>query len=724
MTRIGWHWLAGLLVLALLALPAHAKGVGRDAQLAVLEAPEGTLLEDILSGEARVGFTPLLTPGATVRLHKNKATWVRLRVDLPERMAGEWVLRLERTPLPQVRVFALEAPREVLAEFGFFQPMARVADAVGGFRVPVPAGAAGELEWYLEIRGDLRVGVMPQFLPGDQAAIADASNARWLNASVAGVALVFVLALVRFAPRPSSGAGSVAFAAAGVVLALLAWSGAVYALPLGGDLAGFGAMGLWALLLLPCGPLLLATASYSGLPFSVPRFVPYVRGAGVALPGLALLVLLLREDLASALQLVVWAAWLLTGVLSVLLLLMDSRTYRWAPIVLWLVLLVLLWLRASAELQWLAWHGFVMHGYQAVLLLLLASMLALPWARSALQQRAMHKRKVVVEPSQEENIAKAREQLMASLQVGLGNAAEGDVQWIAFRRLLVGLKPVLPQLSSAVVAMNYHGEDLLQVEPMEAESRYRTLLEQRSSLLRGLSRSRGAQQVALDFDGDDGPLPPVQAAVIPLPVDKPGWGVLLVERPMGVSYGEDELELCTEFAALATTASEEAAVAVRAKRDAEIDPDTGVYRAELIEKMLADQIKDAHANSRPVTVMRVEIDGLEAWREHDETAANDAMRRIGAVLRDELEFGESLGRLNAHTFLMVLHGRNANVCRPVADRLMTAVLTLGLPGDLQVCIGISELRRGELTGTALIDRAGHAVIAARRSGTPATSGTT
>ncbi|HEX5756758.1 MAG TPA: GGDEF domain-containing protein [Arenimonas sp.] len=718
-------WLA-LLLLGLPMSGALASDVGIEPQLAVAQAPEGTRLADILSGQAmvgqrQIGFTPLLTPGAPLRLHEDESTWVRLRAELPARSEGEWVLRIERTHVPSARLYFPADPDEIQGEFGFFVPETRPERAAEGFRVPVPAGAAGPMEWYLEVRGDLRVGLLPTFMPMVEAEALDRSRAQWLNWILYGLGIVAALSLYRAIRHPVSGAGGVAFAAVTLMLGCMAFTGGLFVWPQTLGLMALGPIGLWALLLLPCGPLLLATATYSGLPYSIPKLVPYVRGIGMALPALAMLMLVLREDLVPILQVLLWIFWVLLGLASVVVLLMDSRTYRWGPILLWLVLVTALWLRVASEMQLLQATGLTLYGFQGVLLLMLATMLALPWIRSALQQRGAQKRKLVVEPSQAEKIAEARERLLASLQSGLGSAAEGDVQWIAFRRLLAGLKPVLPQLSSAVVAMNYYGEDLMQVDPPDAEERYRLLLADRSSLLRGLSRSRGAQQVSMDFDGPEGPLPPVQLAVIPLPIDKPGWGVLLVERVEGVNYSDEELDLCTEFASLATTASEEAAVAARDKREAEIDPETGVYRSALIQQMLAEQIRESQLRGRPVTVMRVEIDGMADVRSQGDEAAAEALRKIGVVLRDELEFGEALGRLGPDTFLMVLHGRNAAVCRPIADRIISAMAKLGLPMEVQPCIGISELRRGESAGGALIERAASAVVAARRSGTPSSA---
>ena len=50
------------------------------------------------------------------------------------------------------------------------------------------------------------------------------------------------------------------------------------------------------------------------------------------------------------------------------------------------------------------------------------------------------------EQSAEQKIAHAREWMIRSLQAGMENASdEGDMEWIAYRRLMGGLKPVLPQ---------------------------------------------------------------------------------------------------------------------------------------------------------------------------------------------------------------------------------------------------------------------------------------
>ena len=60
---------------------------------------------------------------------------------------------------------------------------------------------------------------------------------------------------------------------------------------------------------------------------------------------------------------------------------------------------------------------------------------------------------------------------MQSLDAALKSAADEDLAWIAYRRLIEGLKPVLPQESAAVIGMQADGEELLQVYPAWSNGR-------------------------------------------------------------------------------------------------------------------------------------------------------------------------------------------------------------------------------------------------------------
>ncbi len=715
-------WMLSVVSLPLLAAPPAAPSTARAPVetpfLAVLTTADDTPFEEVLGGAAQARFQPVITPGVAVQLVPGQSIWVRLRAQLPQRADGEWVLRAQRTPIESMRLYLPEQPGAAVAQTGFFAaPSVEVYDRAS-LRLRLPGGDAGPAEWYLRLQGDVRTALLPQLMTTAAADAADARATRWIHYSLIGLSVVALLALLRFALQPQSGAGSVAFASLLLIPAGLGGTGLLYTLPFGGGFAERGTMGLWMLLLLPCGPLLLATARFSGAPFGLPALMPKIRATGLALPWLALAMLLLRTELAPTMQLLVWLVWASLAIACLAMLLADPRRYRWGPIIGWTVLVFALWLRASVELQWLDANELTMFGPLAALVLLTASMLVLPWLRAWLQSKPSGARPATAATAAApDRLAAARGTLQASLQA-LARSDTADAEWIAFRKLLSGLKPLLPQQSSAIVAMNYRGIDLLLVEPADAEERYRALLERSSSMLRGMSRARGGQQIAIDFDGPGGKLPMVQLAAVPLPIDRPGWGLLLIERPSGIRYGDDELALCSELAALATRGSERSASAAGAVPAADLDVETGTYRGQLIEQQLQEQIAQSQVRARPLAILRIEIDGMAKWHETRRDAALDALRKIGTALRDQLEFGESIGRLEATTFLMILPGKDASVCLALANRVITAMGQLGLPPDVRPHVGIGELRRGEATARSLIERAGRAAETARRSGTP------
>src|SRR5690606_24484929 len=170
-----------------------------------------------------------------------------------------------------------------------------------------------------------------------------------------------------------------------------------------------------------------------------------------------------------------------------LMLLLDSRSYRWGPVLALLAVALGVVVRLLADRQVLSASWTSLYGWQALLALAMVFYLGLPWIRARLQRWA------------------ARQRLMQSLQQGLAHADDDDMTWIAYRRLLEGLKSVLPQLSSAVVGLQPDGEPLMYVDPPDAEARYRELMSQRTTLVRNLSKLKAPQQVGMDFDGPEGP---------------------------------------------------------------------------------------------------------------------------------------------------------------------------------------------------------------------------
>jgi GGDEF domain-containing protein len=281
---------------------------------------------------------------------------------------------------------------------------------------------------------------------------------------------------------------------------------------------------------------------------------------------------------------------------------------------------------------------------------------------------------------------------------------------------MAGLKPVLPQTAAAVIAMNYHNEDLLLVEPKPAEERFRMLLSQRASLLKNLSRSLAPQQIEIDFDGPEGPLDHVMLAVIPLPIERPGWGARVIERDKEAVYSEAELDLCAEFAALATTAADEAAEVMQQRHATEIEPESGAYRDEMAEQVLQRALDIAIQKRKPLSVLRVSID---AFDQLPPESAPGLARSVADTIREEIDYGETIVRRAPDEFLVLLSGRSAGETRGLSERIVSEMRRHPLPGaggPLTVSVGAAQMLPGERGAELVLERSARALAKARSYG--------
>lgn len=687
--------------------------------VAVMETPAGTTLDDILTGRAQPGFTPVLTPGFPFTARNGQATWVRIRTELPEG-GGPWRLGVSREPVDYLRLRALPSG-EIVATDGFFRRTPGDQPWPATFELPLPEGLSGKVELYLEMEGQVMGGLHLALRDADTAARETDEARFWFRVTYLMLLLVAVLSLVRHAEDPNSGALAVGGASFCAWLACLGLNGHLYSLPEIALLSGLGAVVPQALFLLGAGPIVLATRHYSGLAKSAPRLVPWMRGLGWLLVAGALFALTLPSTAAIALQWVAWVSYPVALAACLLMLALDSRSYRWGPLLTLLAMGGAVLLRVLADHQVVAAGWWTLHGWQVLLALVMVQYLAWPWGRARLQRWAMRRRAKPPEPSTEEKIAAARDKLISSLQQGLAHADDDDVSWIAYRRLLDGLKAVLPQDSSAVVGEHADGEELLQVEPKSAESRYRDLLRDRTTLLRNLSKLKAPQQVGIDFDGPDGPLEKVQLAVIPLPIPKPGWGALLVERPADVAYSDAELALCAEFAAVAVVAGEEASGTVSAQRSAETDASTGVFREEPLRQRMQQMMDVARLKQTPFSLLHVVVDQLPGLRASGgESLAGAALKVVAECLREEMTHGDLIGRSGPEGFLVLAPGKKLLQAREYAEALREALSHLAvdprIAPTLSVSIGIAQAGPDDRDVPALAARAQNAARVASRNG--------
>lgn len=690
--------------------PATHDDDATQLRMAVAVAPTGVPLEDILSGRARIGFDPVLAGGAPAVLHPGESMWLRLRTRIPDDGAAR-VLVLPRQQIQRLRLVQPGPPELVVAESGLAsRPASRWPD-----RFVLPVEGSGVRTLYVELQGEGWLNIRPSLQAMDAATEAGRGADHAFDLLYGVLFLLGVLAVARrwFGERTLRVAAA-AFACLGAGLV----SNHHLQLSLGGaSLASLPAL-VPALWFAACATLLWATTQYAGLEKNFPEVARLLDRAGFALLGLALLLpLLTPSSWLGGLQVVGLGVMIATALACAGALMFDHRQWRWVAALLWFVVAGTLVLPVLALQQLVPDTLWTRRGFQFAIAAQLANYLLLPWGRQWLLARAARRRDGGPEPTAEEKIAHARDWMISSLQTGIETGADGDMEWIAYRRLMGGLKSVLPQTGAAVIAMNYHNEDLMLAEPKSAEPRFQALLAQRGSLLKNLSRSMGPQQIGVDFLGPDGPVQQALLAVIPLPIERPGWGLLVIERSPQVSYSDDELALGTEFAALATTAGDEAAEAMQKRRAKEIDPESGVYRGEMLEPLMKAALALSQQKRRPLSLMRIAVDQYDAL---SPDLAAESIRIVADIVRDEIEFGESIGRAGADGLVVLLPGRMLGESRALGDRLCAAVRKLALPvteeKNLSISIGLSQMQPGERGAELVVERAARALAKSRKYG--------
>ena len=171
----GWGVALGLL-LAFAAAAALAAPATPGAALATLQAPSDVALEEIVSGRARLGFTPVVADGVHVVGGSGESTWLRLRTDVPT-SEGRFYLGLPRQAIHSMRLYLGAAPFEEVAHTGIAETDSAVRwpDLM---TLPLPADARGPVTLYVEVRGNGHLNLRPRLLDAGQWQGRAASSSR------------------------------------------------------------------------------------------------------------------------------------------------------------------------------------------------------------------------------------------------------------------------------------------------------------------------------------------------------------------------------------------------------------------------------------------------------------------------------------------------------------------------------------------------------------------
>jgi diguanylate cyclase (GGDEF)-like protein len=156
----------------------------------------------------------------------------------------------------------------------------------------------------------------------------------------------------------------------------------------------------------------------------------------------------------------------------------------------------------------------------------------------------------------------------------------------------------------------------------------------------------------------------------------------------------------------------------QARRQADIDPLTGLYNRRAWSERLPLLEQQARLGGAPLSLLFLDIDHFKELNDRHGHEAGDAMlRRLAEAMRAELREEDAIGRYGGEEFVVALPGMDAARAARIAERIRQRLQDQAGAGGIAstVSIGVATLAAGERMDL-LLRRADRAMYEAKRSG--------
>lgn len=631
---------------------------------------------------------------------------------------ARWVVWIARDPVDQVWV---ESGGWRSPHLDFFRPAPGAGLIPGPFMFPLPSNLQGSTRIDVHVAGSMAGTFRAQLLREDEAA-KRMQRAVALNAIVyTGLFTLAMVALALFwAARERF--FMTLFACtflAGLLLA--ACNGHLYALP---GLRMFGlwrGQGIWALSLLFMAAVLVQLLQFANHRTGYRMLPRIVQRTSIGFVAAAALCLLHVSFLTPVFQPLTLLGAVVTGVLGSLILLhaVRLRVAMALPTLVLLLAMVAGLVRAGVAQGLVPDMAWTRYGYQLAVLALLGVQ-ALGLIDRIGEYRNQRDRDRIARDESERRMAResARTDLTRAMQARLRDLSPADIEWIAFRLLLEYLLPQVPADTAIVIAHGYHGRDALVSEPMEHKRMVEESVTPRLLALKRQAFAHQPLQQSLFVEGER-----VNEIIIPIAIDAPGWGVLLLRRREG-EFSTEEMALAHEFVRLTTLHADEAVSTQTLRRTAELDSLTGTLNRRSIDHWLARNFGGPASGSgrQVVSLLFVDIDHFKQVNDlYGHACGDHCLRGVAESQRLALRPQDLLGRYGGEEFIAILPGCDATSARVIAERVRATVEDRGIEWQgqvhrLTVSVGVATRHANEQSPSAAIERADRALYAAKRAG--------
>lgn len=145
---------------------------------------------------------------------------------------------------------------------------------------------------------------------------------------------------------------------------------------------------------------------------------------------------------------------------------------------------------------------------------------------------------------------------------------------------------------------------------------------------------------------------------------------------------------------------------------------TGLPNRRTLLEVLTAQLDRSLALKRPLSVLMIDVDRFKKYNDEYGHAAGDAaLQGIAAALRSVVRESDLVARYGGEEFVVVLPGCDGRGAMRLASRLVERVRTSAVDaGSLTISAGVATLCRSVNSAGTMIERADHAMYAAKAAG--------
>jgi len=688
----------------------------------------------ILDGEFDDQFLPV-AGAIQLRGGSEYTHWLKLTPN-PEAVAGDngWRLRLERLPLDRLSLYLPRPGQRPESRYlSFYYPNEQDGVLANGFVFELPDPLPASM--YLAIDTRIDLSVTPSLLVDRQYHVDERRLASLYGAVYAAIIVLVLGSLALFLALHERAYLHFVGVSASLVVLLAALNGHLFAIPVLKLTAWFGPGGVGGLMILFAALALGFGRYFLRLAEHIPGLARQLRHVEWALLALVALSLFGIDVLHGWLFRIGSLLWPLASLAVAILGFMAWRRGQRGALafgLIWMGMAIAAGMRI-AVMQ--AWFDSVVPGLVGSQLMLAVAvfLLSIVLADRAMEFRQRHEKaqEITEQSTADLQLEQRRRDLIEGLQEALRGAPPGDLQWIAFRRLLSTLSGLLPNEGIALVAFGYHQLDLLLAEPGDRSDRFKQLLGERGGNIKGICRGRTPMQ--LRFTESDkvivepGQTPPEEQvcgrfAVVPLEIGKPGWGGVIIESEGDTQYSNADLRRVAELSTIAIEITDEAVSQLDLRRRAEIDSLTGAFNRRAGEAMLEALFERAQQGRLPLSALFLDIDHFKRINdEYGHPVGDECLRLVAECLRRQLRGEDVVSRYGGEEFLVLLPGQSQDQARKIAERIREASAALRVKHEsglvkFTVSIGVAARKGDEGAAAELIERADRAMYQAKRNG--------